>query len=169
MKKNALDIFRSAIKKLIKEKKKAEEAAGRIFTQAMVANSMGVDPNNLSAFLNGHRQYSEAKREDLSRFFGKTYLEVLGINEDQTSSNTEKSKIAVNELQQRKNEQHHQIIDHFKNHELAIEINQILIEIEAIDKEELEEVKEMMLIKLRGLKRKFIGRLSMNGTTGGNQ
>lgn len=52
---------------------------GTGFTQVAVAKKLGVSPQELNGFLNGRRNFSDTKKEQLANIFGKTYLEMLNL------------------------------------------------------------------------------------------
>jgi hypothetical protein len=62
-------------------------------------------------------------------------------------------------------QKHHGIIDQFEDKERATRINEMLVEIEKIDDDELEEIKDLIAAKLKKLLRKS-GGLKKTGTDG---
>ncbi len=70
-------IFTSAVKFLLSESKKN----GKKISQAQIAKHIGVEPPSLSGYLNGHINYSETKRIQISDFFDKSYLDMLNIGQ----------------------------------------------------------------------------------------
>ena len=84
-------IFVLAVKHLLADAKKKKG-----IKQVDLADHIGSTPNNLSGFLNFHRNYSEAKRDNIADFFGKTYMEMLDLGKQlfriQNSLPTEKDQ-----------------------------------------------------------------------------
>ena len=68
-------LFTAAVKFLLKEGKKTDKS----LSQATLARSIGVEPANLSGFLNRHLNYSENKRVQISTFFKTSYLDMLNL------------------------------------------------------------------------------------------
>lgn len=61
----------------------------------------------------------------------------------------------IENFEEQKNAKHHGIINKFKNQELATKINEHLVEIEGIDPAELEEISDIIELKLNNLKKKL--------------
>lgn len=48
-------------------------------TQASIAQRLGVQPQQINAFMKGRANFSEDRKEQISGFFGMTYLEMLNL------------------------------------------------------------------------------------------
>ena len=49
------------------------------FTQVTLAKELGIQPQQVNSFLKGRRNFSDERKEDISKIFGKSYLEMLNI------------------------------------------------------------------------------------------
>ena len=150
------EIFVAGIKKLMSaETKKKKKRGGKKLTVTEIADYIGVSPSNLSGFLNFHRNYSEQKRVELSGFFGKSYMDVLEIGRIelghktfvdttmpslnttvQTTSTPNTCPSCGGDLLNKKLQRHQEIIQGFSNHNLALEITQLLVEYEKLKKDQ---------------------------------
>lgn len=61
------DIFRKALMSFFNDK----------LTQSVLADSLGIQRPLMNDFIKGRRNFSEERREKISEFLGKTYLEML--------------------------------------------------------------------------------------------
>lgn len=183
------EIFVEGIKKLLSDINKERKKQGKKkLTINKISESIGVTPDNLSGFLNYHRNYSESKRVDLAGFFGKKYLEVLDLgrtllardgdlscvlpvpNVLMTSTNIPSSDPVV-DIQEEADKHHQIVISGFENKEKAIKMNEMLVELEKLDPEGFRAA-EIMLDGLLSAAREKKGLLpsqkqsQKNGTTG---
>jgi len=191
------EVFVAGIKYLIKEKKKEAKKRGDKFRLVDIASHINVDPNNLSGFLNFHRNYSETKRMALADFFDKSYFKVLDIGREvlerdgkevtgdrtsvrarididgfgagpadpdvvsieKTSTKTATTKPTTPPQADRKEgdpisfedevlKKHVNVLPNFQQKELALEINQMLVELEGINPAELLAVKKYVKFQL---------------------
>lgn len=76
--------FVTAVKYFLTENKNR----GKRISQAEIARSIGVEPPSLSGYLNGHLNYSESKRIQISYFFNRSYLEMLNLGYQLTKGNS---------------------------------------------------------------------------------
>ena len=64
---------------LEKENEERRNLGKKKITISHIAEKINVSPSNLSGFLNFHRNYSEDKREELSRAIGYNYIAILMV------------------------------------------------------------------------------------------
>jgi hypothetical protein len=143
------EIFVEGIKKILSDINKGRKRSGKKkLTIDEISEGIGVAANNLSGFLNYHRNYSEAKRIDLARFFNKTYIEVLDIGRQVLSKDGDLScafpvfdfqatathtHAPVIDFQDEADKRHAAVIAGFEDKEKAVEINEKLVELEKLD------------------------------------
>jgi len=66
-------------------------------TQVAIANHLGIEPQQVNAFMKGRSNFSEDRKERVSAFFGKTYLEMLNLGHRlETGSDSPAPEISVN-------------------------------------------------------------------------
>ncbi|MCP4163037.1 MAG: hypothetical protein GY760_23500 [Deltaproteobacteria bacterium] len=102
--------------------------------QTTLAKYLKITPSNLNVFLKGHRNFSDEEKGKIAEYFGSTYAEMIIIGL---------------ELQSREEN----VIRKFKQKLLAKECNEIMIELEALDLDELQEVKDYLEFRLEKRKK----------------
>ncbi len=134
--------------------------------QTDLASRIGKDQSTISSYITGRTAPDFETRKlivDAVKVDYETIMSVgrkeLGISEEQFPQKIEATNALVSI-----NARHHTIIDQFQDSELATEINTDLLEIESIDKEELEEVRDIIRLKLHKLRRKH--KTPTSGLTG---
>lgn len=128
------DIFRKVIADLVAKKKKERDENGKKMTQKKMAEAMDMDPNHFSGWLNGHRDYSETKLKTVANYFGKNYSQILSMENNNGSATLPGNIHRINDTRE-------DVIRQFQNQSLALEINQMLVEIERDDPAKLEHIK----------------------------
>ena len=115
-------------------------------TRAELAKQFGVSQGYVSNILAGRNCGDETWRRMVAKKIGIDYDTMIGIEKDQNEN------IVV--FTNTDDERHFEVTQRFKNKPLAIEINMGLVEVEQYDPEELEEIKELIIAKLKKHRKK---------------
>ncbi|MCP4021013.1 MAG: helix-turn-helix transcriptional regulator [Desulfobacteraceae bacterium] len=142
---NETKIFVAWLKKLVK--------LDKVVTARWVAGKVGVTPATISSYVTDRTKPNFKIRQAIIEAVGVDYEEVLRVGRQEllpprpeSDVMEEAAKEAIQkalkdmpiiDLRNQKNALHHQIIDKFKDQDLATEINSILLNIERLDAEEL--------------------------------
>ena len=88
---NASKLFRKAV----------EYHLQKGYTQVYVSKELGIQPQQFNSFLKGRRNFSEERKEEISKIFGKSYLDMLNVGHQIIQGSKPKSqkiKISVTNI-----------------------------------------------------------------------
>lgn len=149
-------------------------------TQKEVADKIGEDTNQLNEFLNKKRNFSEKKRERIASFWDMSYMDMLFLGKELEAGRKELQpqttqlgaedvkKIVAGEMSKYnrpvpithpdapidyQTTRHQRRVLDYQQKEIAYSITDKLIEIEKADPGYLEELDDILAIKLRRLQR----------------
>ena len=118
-------------------------------TQVKVGLHAGISQPYVSDLKNGDRDGGLELWEKIAEYFGMEYDEfyafgkkiveydsnIIGGTQPRATSSPAPCP-ACGDIQNQKQKHHHQIIDNFHNHELAVEINQLLVQLEKLESDD---------------------------------
>ena len=139
----------------------------------ILGNAVGYKKGKMiDAIRNGRSEGTEPKRRAIAAYFNQTYEDFLKIGQSIIDGSfnflppLQSSTIhaPISDLANKKIEKHQELVGGFEHQELAIEINQALLELEKIaGKDGLLEIKGVLRQMLREAEKK---RAAANGTEG---
>ena len=136
--------------------------------QGKLADKLNMQRTSINDFLRGRRNFSEKKKEQLSKVFGLTYIEMLNIGQGLIDKEKEGSS-CINNSSEKPDVRddvtkfdgdedenpleiedllHSELIKNFKQKQLVKKCNMLMTELENIDPSELQEVKEFLDYRL---------------------
>jgi transcriptional regulator with XRE-family HTH domain len=127
-------------------------AKKNIWTQTWLAKKTGIKQQTISKILRGISQGKEKNRIKIARAFKMDLLSFL--NKGKQIFN---KKNGIQPLTNH-NIEHYNIIDEFQNQQLATEINDKLVEIEKTNPEYLEELNDILELKLKRVQKETVSK-----------
>jgi len=157
---NETKIFVAWLIKLIKKDKKIKGKA--------LASLVGCDASTISGYIRGRTKPNFEIRQAILEATGTDYADMLAIGRRELQpaiqpdilkrlEKLEEKHIQppnITDFQAAKNREHHEKINEFQNHEIALKINNTLVAIEKLDPEALEEIEKTLQIKFEALAKK---------------
>jgi transcriptional regulator with XRE-family HTH domain len=141
--------------------------AGKNITQTKIAAKTGIKQGMVSGMKTGKRWGTEENRRAIADYFNKSYDEFLDIGQallDAENSIIKNDKPADSPNIHRLNDIHEDVIKMFQDKKTALEINQILVQIEQAGPDKLAKAKRILALHFEEDLDATKKRIASNGT-----